>query len=491
MLLNKYDKRLLVDYIKALKCNQEYTNAQELKNLCSTDNYLNLLEPVIKCIHENPNSNGASLRLKLLEQSKLKEKISDFVFKTQITPGIVLEYGTEHYKDTIVLGNRQEYTMKNDILIKDALPMTYDTIFDLASTSKLFTSLAIYKCVDENLIDLYRPITEYLPEFQHLNNVTVFELLTFSKRVITRSRIDAAKNINEAYASLLSAYPDPNQNLHNAYTDIGAMILRLLIERVTKVRFDEFVQATIFDKANMVDTHLNVPDEKKNRCINENYSTNILKDGTEITKSDTYPGTVHDPKARIIGHHLGIAPGHAGYFSTTPDMMRLATSLKDKQIISQKSLYEMSNNVVGKVNVLENGKKDYSFYYGSLVYLKQPDPHHLSCYPPLSGKSFLSPGYAGTVFCLDPINNISLFMGSNRLHNRIPEFPDALKNQIIKDEFGKMTYKLKNGQEKILSTRFAAEREQILQAALNLSIQYQFLEILKDEKKELHLVREV
>lgn len=101
-----------------------------------------------------------------------------------------------------------------------------------------------------------------------------------------------------------------------------------------------------------------------------------------------------------------IAPGHAGFFSTKDDMIKFAKALIDERLITKDSLLSMSDT--------ETGFKDddkYTRFYGSLVYLKQPDPEFLSVYPPLSGRAFMSPGFAGTQLVVDPINKISLFVG--------------------------------------------------------------------------------
>ena len=124
--------------------------------------------------------------------------------------------------------------------------------------------------------------------------------------------------------------------------------------------------------------------------------------------------------------------------------------------------------------------------------LKQPDPKNLSVYPPLSGRAFMSPGFSGTTLCVDPLNKITLFIGSNRLHNRIYRVhPNQVQN-IKTDEKNKTrTFILPNGKEKIVCSSYTADKEVMVKLALDLALQFQLLETIINPKKEMHLVREL
>lgn len=473
-------------YIKELLENQNNTSIEQLKNIYSYKDYERILKIVLDTIRENPHASLTTLRLKLFLNSGLKEIINIFVNDTKITPGVLIDFGTFKTRDTVMCGYRQEVRVVDDKFILDKLPIEQDTIFDLASTSKTFTAVAILKLEEMGLIDSFDAVRKYCPEFKLLGNTTIYDLLKFRVKVVTNGRIDSANNIKDAQDILFTAHPDENQVVSNAYTDIGAMILRCVVERVSKVSFDEFVCEEIFKKANMVDTHLVVPKEKIERVANENYSSIVLSDGKVITRYDNYPGIQHDPKAIAIGATQGIAPGHAGYFSTKNDMINFANSLINEKIISKESLYSMSNTETG---FEDNGK--YTRYYGSLVYLKHPDPEYLSVYPPLSGKSFMSPGFAGTQLVIDPLNKISLFVGSPRLHNRIYQIhPNQIKN-IDVDNHNMKTFTLENGYKKQVCSDYTRAKEVMVTLALDLSIQYQLLEKIFNNEKEMHLVREL
>ena len=206
----------------------------------------------------------------------------------------------------------------------------------------------------------------------------------------------------------------------------------------------------------------------------------------DITKYNNVPGTPHDAKAIAIGELEGIAPGHAGFFSTKDDMIKLGQALINGNILKKDTVYSISDTATG----FKDDDK-YTRFYGSLVYLKQPDPQNLSVYPPLSGKAFMSPGFAGTTLCVDPVNEITLFIGSGRLHNRIYQIhPNQVAN-IKVDEHNKKTFTLPNGEEKIVCADYTKEKEVMVKLALDLSLQYQLLEKIMPPNKEMHLVREL
>ena len=103
----------------------------------------------------------------------------------------------------------------------------------------------------------------------------------------------------------------------------------------------------------------------------------------------------------------------------------------------------------------------------------------------------MSPGFAGTTLCVDPINEITLFIGSSRLHNRIYQIHPNQRKNIKIDEYNKKTFILHNGEEKVICADYTKDKEVLVKLALDLSLQYQLLEKIMTTDKEMHLVREL
>lgn len=472
----------LNSYSKLLFENQNLTDNPELKNLLTKKEYLNLLSSVLEIIKEHKYASAETIKEELLKRSGLKEAINAIVYEKKLTPGLNLTFGSNEFQDEILCGNTTEFILDKNAYKKSFFEkVELNTIYDLASTSKLFTSLAIYSLVDAGVIDLDKPVTHYCPQFKNLKSVTIYDLLKFKINIQTPLRVDSAKTFNDAEAILFSSFVPENQDIINAYSDMDAMILKYVVESASKMNFNEYVSETIFKPLKMDDTHLFVPEEKIHRVATNNFNMIVNQNGQIIENQNTMPATSHDPKARIMKSKINNAPGHAGYFSTSDDMMILGEALLNGKIISQQSLHNISKSETGRIKTTDVGEI-YTRYYGSQTYLKQKDPNYLSVNPSLSGKAFMSPGFAGTTFLLDPLNHIVMFIGANRLHNRIYNIPE----RFIQTKRG-----LKYYQGQIISSSFAKDKEEIVEIAMHLALQYQFLDALMPKEKKKKHVREL
>ena len=152
--MNNYLNSFLEDYVNSLYYNQNVGAGESQRNLYSRADYYEFLRPVLEVIKENKDATPEELKEILFQRSGLKEAVETLVYKKSLTPGLVLSYGTPDYKETIVAGKRQEVTMDNNGDIKnDVQDMTEDSIFDLASVTKIFTCISVLKLVEKGIID--------------------------------------------------------------------------------------------------------------------------------------------------------------------------------------------------------------------------------------------------------------------------------------------------------------------------------------------------
>jgi CubicO group peptidase (beta-lactamase class C family) len=200
------------------------------------------------------------------------------------------------------------------------VPMRDDTIFDLASITKLFTSIAVLQLVEEGTVTLDAPVAQYLPEFatNDKQDVTVRQLLTHT------SGLDA-----DPVPPLWQGYPDiPARRqavLHSAlknppgtvylYSDINLMTLGFLIEQLSGRSLDQVVREKITAPLGMTDTGFAPPAARLDRIA--------------ATEDESSPprgmlrGQVHDENAWALG---GVS-GHAGIFSTAGDLAILSQAI--------------------------------------------------------------------------------------------------------------------------------------------------------------------
>ena len=149
----------------------------------------------------------------------------------------------------------------------DTLPITEDTIFQLASVSKTFTGAATLLAVRQGKLSLEDRITKYFPELTAYEGVTVRHLLNHTsgipdyfddadwfidiwkeeKRVPGNDEI--LRFLRETKAK---PYFAPGEGLH--YSNTGYNLLALLVERLSGVPYEEFLQRNIFEPAGMTAT---------------------------------------------------------------------------------------------------------------------------------------------------------------------------------------------------------------------------------------------
>lgn len=467
----------LEDYVNDLYKKQNMGVDKKQQGLYTKKDYFELLKPVIELVLKYKDYSIDELRTILYEKSNIKNNLIDFVYKKGMTPGLVFSYGTKSYRETILIGNKEEVSINEKGEIVPSLEkMTEDTIFDLASVTKIFTSLSILKLVENGIINLNDEIVKYDSRFKNLKGITVYDLITFSVPLKTNKRIDKASSREEAEQILFDIEINQASTNRKPYTDMGAMILKYAIESASGTNYYNFIYQNILKPLNMNDTHVIVPTMKLNRVSSTNLDGKYYKDGSFTITTNIKKGVVYDSKAQIMGQQEGILSGHAGLFSTVNDMTNLAKGIIYEQVISDNSLKMMIKNRTGK-KYIEDNKEKYVQYLGMLCYSKNPILSNSELFHAMSGKSFASAGWTGTHLTVDLINELYFFMAANRSHNRMTFIDSAQRNKIKIDENGKKTILLPNGDIKIDATRFAWDKDNaIVHPVLKLSIQYKMLE---------------
>jgi len=149
---------------------------------------------------------------------------------------------------------------------EDTLPITEDTIFQLASVTKQFTAAAVMLARREGLLELDDEITKYFPEIPY-PDVTIRHLLThtsgipdyfddtdwFIKIWKEEKRVPGNDEILRFLCETeAKPYFAPGEGMH--YSNTGYNLLALLVERLSGVPFEEFLQKNIFEPAGMNST---------------------------------------------------------------------------------------------------------------------------------------------------------------------------------------------------------------------------------------------
>ena len=195
-------------------------------------------------------------------------------------------------------------------------PMTTDTIFDIASLTKVIaTTPAVLALVDGGKLDLDAPLGRYLKEFQapHLSWLTLRRVLTHTAGFPDIPPKDAmARGFPEAMRLLAAGVSEPSMTAPFRYSDTGFIVLAELVRRVSGEPLDRFTHKRFYQPLGMRDTTFNPPKARRPRIA-----------PTELVQGQMLRGVVHDPRARELH---GVA-GHAGLFSTADDLGRFCRML--------------------------------------------------------------------------------------------------------------------------------------------------------------------
>jgi uncharacterized protein YbbC (DUF1343 family)/CubicO group peptidase (beta-lactamase class C family) len=226
-------------------------------------------------------------------------------------PGAVLLVG---HNGQVVY--RKAYGFRALLPVKE--PMTADTIFDIASLTKIVaTTSGMMKLFEEGRVRIDEPVTAYLPEFQNgTSPITVRDLMTHFSGLRPDLDIDPPwSGYDTGIRKALTDKPVGPPETKFVYSDINFILAGEIVHRLSGLPENEYLKKILFDPLGMTDTTYLPPPALKSRIA----PTEMQKDGAILR------GVVHDPTARYMG---GVA-GHAGVFSTADDLGKFCQMILD------------------------------------------------------------------------------------------------------------------------------------------------------------------
>lgn len=342
--------------------------------------------------------------------------------------GICVAYGTQTQSESVHYGRAQEVLLESDRFIPWERPLESDSIYDLASLTKLFTAVAAMILVEQGKLSLFETVSEIDPRFVNLKGVSVFDVLSFRVSLRTPGRLDETDSREESLRRLFAVEICDTPAVR-VYSDINAMVIKYVIEAKCGLPLFDAVNRFILMPAGMSETFAVVPEDKKARCVCYNYEHRIAN-GQYILRTDTPLGAPHDPKSLALSMDGRDLCGHAGLFSTQADMIKLCQMLLGGELLSKKALLQIAQNYTGK----PNGDGTYRQYLGFLCFTKHPY-QRLSEVPEwMSETSIGLSGFTGNHLSLDPLRGrFVLFLG-NRCHARVSNI--ALREGETLADFG-------------------------------------------------------
>jgi uncharacterized protein YbbC (DUF1343 family)/CubicO group peptidase (beta-lactamase class C family) len=209
-------------------------------------------------------------------------------------------------------GNRAE--------VPNVEPMTLDTIFDVASLTKVIaTTSSLMKLFEQGKFQLNDKITKYIPEFQSgKSDITIRNLFTHFSGLKPDVPLATPWSGYETGIRLAcTTGPAGPAGARFVYSDINFILLGELVHRLSGQMLNDYARANVFVPLKMNETMFLPPPDLRPRIA----PTERLAGTDRILR-----GVVHDPTARNMG---GVA-GHAGLFATADDLARFAQMMLNR-----------------------------------------------------------------------------------------------------------------------------------------------------------------
>jgi uncharacterized protein YbbC (DUF1343 family)/CubicO group peptidase (beta-lactamase class C family) len=359
--------------------------------------------------------------------------------------------------------------------------MTTDTIFDLASLTKIVaTATSIMILVERGKVRLSDPLSNYLPEIKGEGRERVTLELLLTHRAGYAPDFDLKDRWNGYDEAMKRLVSEPLRNPPGArfvYSDINYIALGEVVHRVSGLTLDEFARRNIFVPLGMRDTSFRPAAKLRGRIAPTERRRGQLSylgdkpQDSEVDGEKWLRGDVHDPTSYRMG---GVA-GHAGLFSTADDlaiycqMILNGGQYRGVRVLSPLTVAEMTRpRLVSELGWTRGLGWDINSSFST----NRGDLFPLG--------SFGHTGFTGTSFWLDPASNMFVIFLSNRVHPNGKGDVAALRGRVASIAAGAITdaavagrarTELSQYYEKLTGElpRFAASREQALAASASIN----------------------
>jgi len=289
--------------------------------------------------------------------------------------------------------------------------VTTRTVWDLASLTKVVgLTTAAMMLVDEGKLDLEAPVTRYVPEFRGGgDSVLVRHLLVHASGLPAWKPFYQRVRQRRQMFSLVNREPlEAPPGTRMAYSDLGAMLATEIVERMTGERLDRFLESRLFAPLGMRDTRFRPPQSWLERIAPTEVDT--------TWRHRLVHGEVHDENAAAMG---GVS-GHAGLFSTAPDLVRFVQFLMRGGTTgrgTEAPAHRRADSVqlVREQTIAEFTRAQRPGFSSRALGWDTPSENS-SAGSRLSQRAFGHTGFTGTSIWVDPEQDVFVILLTNRVH---------------------------------------------------------------------------
>ncbi|MDR3350963.1 MAG: serine hydrolase [Prevotellaceae bacterium] len=308
-------------------------------------------------------------------------------------------------------GNKQVYP--------DTLPMTANTVFDLASVSKsVSTALSVMILLERGQLRLYDSAAQYIPGFKawtdsvsgRRRNIRIIDLLTHTSGLPPYAPVEELKQTYTVpnpeglleYISNVKRNNEPGTVFD--YSCLNFITLQHIVQHISGLSLQRFAQQNIFQPLGMRHTDYNPAGE----TLEWTAPTEKQPDGSVLL------GKVHDPLARILNDGVS---GNAGVFSNAEDLSLLAAMLLNGGEVNGVRIF--SPLTVRLMRSVPAGYEAFGRALGWDVSSGYANDGEL-----FDASAYGHTGYTGTSITIDPVSGTAVIILTNRVH---PEDRGALR----------------------------------------------------------------
>lgn len=280
-------------------------------------------------------------------------------------------------------------------------PMRLETLFDLASLTKVVATLpSVLLLLEEGLFRLDDPVARFIPEFGSggKERITLRQLLSHTSGLIWWRDFHNHYHSQDEFIAAICAeelnYPSGSKVI---YSDLNFMLLGEIVRRLTGESLDRFARERVFTPLGMADTGFNPPAARARDCAATEYRVELGR---------CQCGEVHDENAGALG---GVS-GHAGLFAPAADLLRYCQMWLNGGSLGATRL--LSPALVRAATSEQTAGLDDRRALGWL--LKTRD--FSSAGDLLSARAFGHTGFTGTSLWVDPELELVAVLLTNRVH---------------------------------------------------------------------------
>lgn len=329
------------------------------------------------------------------------------------------------------------YSLKYDAItlkrLTNPIPLSCQTLFDLASNTKMYaTNFAIMQLVSENRLDIDKPIHAYIPEYtgcdfndECRDTRTVRDLLTHSAGYMPDPQFFNPASIRQYGENLYSQNRSITESILYTklpfaasrggkpnYSDVDFMLLGLIVEKISGLSLDQYVEKNIYQPLNLRSTWFNPLDHGyvASDCAATEVMGNTRGGAVNFPNIRTHvlQCQVHDEKSF---YSMGGISGHAGLFSNLGDLAVLTQLALNNGSYAGKVLWSAAVELEFTAPLASDSSYGLGWRRAGSNHNYAPFGHYAS------NLAYGHTGWTGTITLIDPKYQLVIILLTNKKHS--------------------------------------------------------------------------